>query len=210
MTIIASTETRIVDAMRADDWATVDALAAELDRLHTLQPVQPAPQPANTALWYAQHQIPVFPCWPGGTRDHTGKPRDKQPMTRSGFKQATTSADQIRDWWTRCPQANVALATGHRMDVVDLDGPEAIHAWGQLVDAPPVLAVVKTPRPGGWHLWVPVSGRGNRANMLTHVDYRGRGGYVLAPPSRVEEATYQGRYRFTSPPLFLQQREVAA
>ncbi|OYO16612.1 hypothetical protein CGZ93_17790 [Enemella dayhoffiae] len=198
---IANTETRIVDAMRADDWGTVDALTAELDRLQHLQPVQPVTPLGASALWYAQQGIPVFPCWPPGTRDHAGNPRDKQPMTRSGFKQATLDPAQITDWWTRCPDANVALATGHRMDVVDLDGPEAIHAWGELADRPEVVAVVKTPRPGGWHLWVPVSGRGNRANMLPHVDYRGIGGYVLAPPSRVVETGYQGRYRFTRPPL---------
>jgi Bifunctional DNA primase/polymerase, N-terminal len=38
---------------------------------------------------------------------------------------------------------------------------------------------------GGWHYWYAPSGLGNRPPRgLTHVDWRGVGGSVLAPPSR--------------------------
>ena len=40
-----------------------------------------------------------------------------------GVKDATTNRARILAWWTRHPQANIGLATGHRFDVLDVDGP---------------------------------------------------------------------------------------
>ena len=56
--------------------------------------------------WY------VFPCWP----------RSKKPMTKHGWKDATTDETQLRAWWEDKPDANVAIATGpSRLRVVDVD-----------------------------------------------------------------------------------------
>src|SRR6266542_926058 len=64
------------------------------------------------ALAYASHGWPVFPCQPGG----------KEPATRHGFHDATTSPDRIRSWWRRQPAANLAIATGRPgPDVLDID-----------------------------------------------------------------------------------------
>jgi hypothetical protein len=47
---------------------------------------------------------------------------------------------------------------------------------------------------GGWHYWYAPSGLGNRPPRgLVHVDWRGLGGSVLAPPSRHASG---GRYRW--------------
>jgi hypothetical protein len=54
----------------------------------------------------------VFPCWP----------RTKKPMTHNGVLDASADEAQIRSWWTRCPDANIAIATGpSKLSVVDCD-----------------------------------------------------------------------------------------
>ena len=45
-----------------------------------------------------------------------------------GVKDATCNRARILAWWTRHPQANIGLATGHRFDVLDVDGPAGAHA----------------------------------------------------------------------------------
>ncbi|WP_298045704.1 bifunctional DNA primase/polymerase [uncultured Citricoccus sp.] len=195
-------------AMDAGDWELVWSHYEPLiDELQALQ--RPQGSLPGAALWYASQGVPVFPCWPGGTKGRDGKPLDKAPMTRTGVKAATTDPAQIQSWWEREPRANIGLATGARMDVIDLDGTEAWAQWQGLATQPAVLGRVKTPRPGGWHLWVPVSGRGNRAGMLPGVDYRGAGGYVLAPPSQIVTDTYQGAYRWAVPPVLRTEQDPA-
>jgi hypothetical protein len=48
----------------------------------------------------------------------------------------------------------------------------------------------------GWHYYLRASGARNRIGLLEHVDWRGIGGYVVAPPSRHANGT---RYRWIRP-----------
>ena len=67
----------------------------------------------EAALEYARRNWPVFPITPRAK---------KLPLTRHGFKDASTDEHVIRAWWARWPDANVGIATGHRsFVVVDLD-----------------------------------------------------------------------------------------
>jgi hypothetical protein len=152
----------------------------------------------DAALGYAAHGIPVYPVhWPrrvpGGTSLACSCRRGvacdrpaKHPLVRHGVKQATTDPDRIGRWWHRWPAANLGLATGVVFDALDIDGPAALAAVGQLSGAGPWLPgpLVATGG-GGWHHWFAPTGLGNPPPRgLAHVDWRGIGGCVLAPPSR--------------------------
>lgn len=148
----------------------------------------------SAALWYAEQGIPCFPCRPG----------EKAPATRHGLKDATTDATTLRDWWERIPDANLALVTGVAFDVLDID--DWTHVGAGIEDIiGEGFGFVATPR-GGTHVYLPASGDGNGTNLVPGVDFRGVGGYVLAPPS----ALPNGAYRWLEPVEFPHaRREVA-
>jgi hypothetical protein len=104
-----------------------------------------------------------------------------------GVKEATTNRARVLAWWTRQPQANIGLACGHRFDVLDVDGltgAQAIRAFAGQHDLESSGPLVRTGG-GGWHYYLAPTGLGNaRPRDLEQVDWRGRGGYVIAPPSR--------------------------
>jgi hypothetical protein len=147
------------------------------------------PEPAcRQAIAYARYGWPVFPCQPGS----------KQPATRHGFRDATTDPGQIRSWWNRQQDANVAIVTGlPGPDVLDVDqhGPAgngftACHrlaAAGLLGGA---SAVVATPG-GGFHLYFAGSRQPSARLPRQHLDFRAASGYVLAPPSQIGGKHYR-------------------
>lgn len=142
----------------------------------------------GAALWYASKSHPVFPCRPG----------EKTPATRAGFKEATTDEGQIRRWWTQNPAYNIGLPTGHAFDCIDIDLP----GWS-VVDEDTIndlcpgdwIGLAATPR-GGLHIYIPPTGAGNSVGMLPGIDFRGMGGYCVAPPS----VTSHGPYVWKDPP----------
>jgi hypothetical protein len=166
----------------------------------------------DAALGYASRGIPVLPLhYPLPRRgdlqpvngDHPptvgtgcscrdpgcGQP-GKHPLgvlAPHGVKDATTNRARILAWWTRHPQANIGLACGHTFDVLDVDGPTGAHAIRTLAATHGLHSsgpLVRTGG-GGWHYYLAPTGLGNvRPTGLAHVDWRGRGGYVVAPPSR--------------------------
>jgi hypothetical protein len=161
----------------------------------------------DAALGYAARGIPVYPVhWPHPTRAaptltcscRRGPSCDrpaKHPLVRHGIHDATTDPGQLQRWWTRWPQANLGLATGITFDALDVDRPAGLAALQQLAATAGLRLqgpLVRTGG-GGWHYWFRPSGLGNRPPRgLAHVDWRGRGGAVLAPPSRhVSGGTYQ-------------------
>ena len=128
---------------------------------------------AESARWYAEHGIAVFPL----------QPRSKIPMRGSrGCKDATTDIEQISSWWTQMPNANIGMVTGFQFDVIDVDGPDGFESLSHIKPIEDVLASVITPR--GRHIYVKARGdRKNGTKLMDGIDIRAKGGYVVAPPS---------------------------
>ena len=146
-----------------------------------------APDFSTAAATLAHAGIPVFPCVPGG----------KQPLTTRGFHDASTDIEQVKAWWRHQSDANLALPTGavSRVDVVDVDvhpngtgfpaferarRAELVDGWALLVRTPSggvhaYFLRTDAPEQRSWHL------------PSQHVDFRGDGGYVVLPPSRVAQ-----------------------
>jgi putative DNA primase/helicase len=155
----------------------------------------------------------------GADKDEAGKPI----RGTGGLKKASTDPEQIAAWWKKYPHALVGLAAGHptkgtecdaqsaglRLFVLDFDpreDPETGEVWTldrlkreteeQLgTKLPPSMAAL-TPS-DGVHLYLLVGDDGasitNRGNLPQHVDVRGLGGYVIAPPSVMADGR---RYRW--------------
>lgn len=140
------------------------------------------------ALDYAARAWPVFPlhsfvdgCCTCGD-DACGSP-GKHPRTRRGLHDATTDADQVRRWFD-AEHVNVGLVTGVAFDVLDIDGPTGLDSLGALVADYGVLPAGPVSQTGnGWHLLFAPTGLGNRAGFRPGLDWRGAGGYIVAPPS---------------------------
>jgi hypothetical protein len=109
------------------------------------------------------------------------------PSSRTGSPTPPVTRARVLAWWTRQPQANVGLVTGHAFDVLDVDGPTGEAAIRELAATHGLQSsgpLVRTGG-GGWHFYLAPTGLGNaNPQGLEHVDWRGRGGYVVAPPSR--------------------------
>jgi hypothetical protein len=145
-------------------------------------------QTLRQALAYASRGWPVFPCMYGR----------KIPLTRHGFRDATTDERRITAWFGSRPDWNLAIATGAPgPDVLDVDqhGPagNGYAAFAKLRHAGLVdgaAAYVRTPS-GGLHAYFRGSDQRNGHLPAHHLDFRSRGGYVLAPPSHVDGKPYQ-------------------
>jgi hypothetical protein len=148
---------------------------------------------ARTAQVYATLGFPVVPmhtAQPGGgcTCPDEKACRDpgKHPRLRRWQRLAATNPGLVGEWWRRWPDANLGLATGRRFDVLDVDGGQGMEALRAALS----IAPAEHPGPvartggGGWHLLYALTGLGNRVGLLPGVDWRGRDGLIVAPPSQ--------------------------
>ena len=147
----------------------------------------------EAARGYATHGIHVLPT----------QLNDKIPFPGShGCLVATTGAVVIINWWDRCPQANVAIATGNGLAVLDIDTKNDANGWSSLDDLMrahgdlPTTRWAQTPS-GGAHFYLRVDGevRNSAGRLAPGVDVRGDGGYVLAPPSTIDMRAPRNRAR---------------
>jgi hypothetical protein len=156
---------------------------------------------AQTYAAFGFAVVPMHAAQSGGAcscLDRACSDPGKHPRLRGWQRLAAVDPAVVEAWWGRWPQASLALATGRRFDVLDLDGPQGVEALRV------VLSIAPTEHPGpvartgggGWHLLYAPTGLGNRVGLLPGMDWRGRHGLIVAPPSRHASGT---RYTWIRP-----------
>lgn len=156
--------------VRAMDGSSADALHTAL---------------LDAALLFAARGWPVLPVHTPTTglcschRANCTSP-GKHPRTQDGVLAATTRGDVIRAWWRAWPGANIGIATGGELVVLDIDGAIGRDSLrGRIVPPTPTVATG-----AGWHAYYRTSSPlPSRIALLPGVDVRGTGGYAVAPPS---------------------------
>lgn len=165
----------------------IDELGKDPDDSDLLDPLGWA------AVYYARAGIPVFPLSPG----------TKIPLARSnGVDDASTDVRRVRAWWRDHRHHNIGLACGVRFDVLDVDCKDGRPGYESLTRlrlaglTQGAWASSRTPT-GGQHVLFTPSADGNHADQRSGLDFRGVGGYIVAPPSRTKDGAY--RWEFSDP-----------
>lgn len=136
----------------------------------------------------------------------------KHPRTINGLKEATKDRAIIIEWWTKWPNANIAVATGEissffALDIdLKTDGPasleDMVSGYGEL----PHTVEAVTGSGGSHYLFKHEQGIRNLGGMESGIDVRGDGGYIVVTPSNHESGgTYQ--WELSARPI---ETEVAA
>jgi hypothetical protein len=119
----------------------------------------------------ANGKAPAIPAWENG----------------HGCRDATTDTDTIRAWGKQYPRANVGIATGNGLYVIDEDTDKGGDAGALLL--PPTFTV-KTPHGRHFYYLVGEDLPNTTGHLGAHIDTRGAGGYVLAAGSVVDGLRY--------------------
>lgn len=139
----------------------------------------------------------------------------KHPIVPRGVHQATQDAATVTAWWTRWPQANIGLPAGaNNLAVLDVDprhgGVASLNRLGAYLNrrgTPLPSTLTAATGGGGYHLVyaAPAGGVKGGANAfgpdMPGLDTRGRGGYVVAPPSRHVSGTAYSWLNFFAEPV---------
>lgn len=130
----------------------------------------------KAALAYAAKGYRVFPL----------EPRGKTPRTQHGVKDATTDHDTVAAWWRAMPDANIGIATGQGILVLDIDGEKGEASLAELTARHGPLPLTPTQRTGkGRHYLFRVEGpvKNSASRLGDGIDTRGDGGYIVGGPS---------------------------
>ncbi len=132
----------------------------------------------EAALRYLDMGLSIIPIIPG----------EKKPLIKwEPFQERKADKKTIISWWSNDPKANIGIVTGpiSGIAVVDIDTDEGKENILQYIPDSIVTPTTKTPG-GGNHLFFIYPDNfdiGNNARLIPGCDFRGKGGYVLVPPS---------------------------
>lgn len=115
----------------------------------------------------------------------------KVPATEHGLHDASTDEELAELWWANHPERGIGLATGKVSGVwvLDLDGEEGREAFVGIQEREGQIDRTLAAKTGnGVHLYFRMPAgtadvRNSASKVGPHIDVRGSGGYVVAPPS---------------------------
>jgi hypothetical protein len=148
----------------------------------------------NSALYYQGKGYSVIPC----------EPKGKKPLVRWEMYQTVRPDEKrIEKWWTQHPNANIGIITGKISGilVLDYDGNEGDATLNSQLPEIEPTAMASTGNGGHYYFQYPEDDDGwprrfqNFAKKLPGLDFRGDGGYVIAPPSLHPNGT-QYKWKF--------------
>lgn len=131
----------------------------------------------QAALNYAGRGFSVIPV----------RPEKKPFISWTDYQKRRATPEEIRAWAAKYPGAMIGIVTGEISDifVVDCDTEAGFEAVQKLIPDSLSIPIARTPR-GGWHLyfrWMKDGKLTIGAGIMPGVDFRGEGGYIIAPPS---------------------------
>ena len=131
-----------------------------------------------------------------GFRVHPERGRSKIPALEDWPSKATTDLDTVAGWWSNGHKgANIGIATGRGLLVLDIDGEAGMASLvaleGELGSLPLTREALTAHH--GRHLYFTVQGHfGNPVSKLgAGLDIRADGGQVVAPPSVLPDGEYR-------------------
>lgn len=144
------------------------------------------------ALELAELGFPVLPVHGIGEGGSCGCGRTnctspgKHPRTKHGHKDASRDPAQIAAWWRACEGANIGVRTGEGYVVLDFDPRNGgIETYRRLIERHgpfPETCTVETGG-GGLQFYYLADDLPSRSGILPGFDFKGIGGFVIAPPS---------------------------
>jgi hypothetical protein len=151
----------------------------------------------NPALGAGKRGWHVFPVVPG----------KKNPLIPDNLAAATTDEAQIREWWTRWPDANIGVNCGRSglvvLDVDTKNGKQGGNSLANLLegnlDSPLLDTLNAHSWSGGRHYFFKGTCGSSQSKLAPDLDIRGVNGYIIIAPSFVEEDGLSGQYRWADP-----------
>jgi hypothetical protein len=112
--------------------------------------------------------------------------KGKHPRFKNWPKEASSDPEALSKWAAAWPYMNVGIVTGAASGVivVDVDGDDGLISVKKKTEGKaPITWTAMTGRGRHFYFRHPETSVKNRAAIFPHVDLRGDGGYVVAPPS---------------------------
>lgn len=131
----------------------------------------------NFALKYAEKGFSVIPV----------NAYKKAMIPWNEYKTRHPSKNEIDRWWLDKPYSNIGIITGKisGICVIDIDSEEGEQNIREYVHDLMIVPTAITPG-GGRHLYfkMPEKEINNNVGLIPGCDFRGEGGYIIAPPSK--------------------------